>query len=243
MSKPQPTHSSAFVVTESRLNANRQNALHSTGPRTAEGKSVSSRNAIKTALTGRTVLLPTDDAELYATHLTAFSTEWHPVGQRETILVQSLADNAWRIERIAGFEAAIYAKGRIFFENAYLDEPAPIRKQLIELDTYQANERELRNLMLYESRLRRERDRDIAELRFLQSERQRITEEQMELAAHAYREARQEGRPFDPASLGFVFSIAEIETFVALRLAQRRIVIAAHPGSKAFRDRPAKVTA
>jgi hypothetical protein len=38
------------------------NAQLSTGPRSAEGKAVS-MNAVKTGLTGRTVLLPSDDAE------------------------------------------------------------------------------------------------------------------------------------------------------------------------------------
>ncbi len=223
-------------LSESRLNANRQNAQHSTGPKTPAGKSVASQNAIKTALTGRTVLLPTDDAELYGTHVDSFRVEWGPVGQRETVLVQSLADNAWRIERIASLEAAIYAKGRSFFAESYPEEPASVRKQLIELDIYRSSERELRNLALYESRLRRQRDRDIAELRFLQSERSRVDEEQRELAAQAYREARENNQPFDPAALGFVFSTAEIQAFLALRLAQRRISIAAHPGSKAFRQ-------
>ncbi len=221
---------------ENRAITNRENARHSTGPRTAEGKSVSSQNAVKTALTGRTVLLATDDADLYESHTAAFRAEWAPTGQRETILVQSVADNAWRIERIAGLEAAIYAKGRAFFANSYPEEPAAIRRQLIELDIYQGNERELRNLALYESRLRRQRDRDIAELRFLQAERRRIEEEQKELAAHAWRQAKADGAAFDPAALGFVFSTAEIEAFVALRKAQRSIVIAAHPGSNAFRN-------
>ncbi len=222
---------------DARLNANRNNAQHSTGPRTIEGKTISSQNAIKTALTGRTVLLPTDDADLYHSHLEAFRQEWQPSGQRETVLVQSLGDNAWRIERMASLEAAIYAKGRAFFAESYPHESAPVRKQLIELDIYQGNERELRNLALYESRLRRQRDRDLAELRFLQQERRRVLEEQQELAAHAYRKAKQDGHPFDPAALGFVFSNAEIETFIALRTAQRQIVIAAHPSSKAFRER------
>ncbi len=217
MSKTQPTHPSAFVVTESRLSANRENAQHSTGPRTPEGKSVSSQNAVKTALTGRTVLLPTDDADLYTSHIEGFRTEWRPTGQRETILVQSVADINWRIERIASLEAAIYAKGRAFFADCYADEPAAIRKQLIELDIYQGNERELRNLALYESRLRRQRDRDIAELRLLQAERRRIEEERKEVAAIAYRKAKQEGNPFDPAALGFDFSIPEIEAFIARR--------------------------
>lgn len=226
----------SFVTTDARLNASRQNAQSSTGPRTAEGKTVSSLNALKTALTGRTVLLPTDDADLYHFHLQAFQAEWKPAGQRETILVQSLADNVWRVERIASLEAAIFAKGRCFFADSYPGEPEAIRKQLIELDIYQGNERQLRNLSLYESRLRRQRDRDTAELRFLQSERLRAEEERKQLAAHAYRDAKSKGLPLDCAALGFDFSTAEIEAFIARREARMEIAVAAHPGSKAFRD-------
>ncbi len=48
-------------ISETKLKANRENATHSTGPKTEEGKKISSHNALKTGLTGRTVLLPTDD--------------------------------------------------------------------------------------------------------------------------------------------------------------------------------------
>ena len=44
--------------------ANQANAQLSTGPKTTEGKASSSRNALKTGLTGRTMILPKDQAEI-----------------------------------------------------------------------------------------------------------------------------------------------------------------------------------
>jgi hypothetical protein len=214
MSYPAPAN---FPLSDARLNANRQNAQLSSGPKTPQGKSVSSRNAVRTALTGRTVLLPTDDADRYEVHVKAFVQEIQPVGQRETILTQSLADIAWRIERIASFEMAIFAKGRAFLADAYADEPEAIRPHLIELEIQQQNERELRNLQLQEARLRRQRDKDNEELRHLQTERKRLAEQQLDLAAHYYRKAKAEEKPFDPAALGFEFSTTDVEHFLERR--------------------------
>jgi hypothetical protein len=225
-------------LSDARLNANRQNAQMSSGPRTREGKSVSSQNALKTALTGRAVLLPNDDADRYQAHIQAFFDEITPVGQRETILTQSLADIAWRIERIASFEMILYAKARAFFANCYLDEPEPLRAQLIEFNIYQTHERELRNLQLQDGRLRRQRDRDNNDLRFLQSERKRLVHEKLELAAYASKQAKQEEKPFDPAALGFVFSIAEIDSFIALRQAEKAILAQGSPAVVTAFKRP-----
>jgi hypothetical protein len=44
-----------------RAAVNRANALHSTGPCTAEGKQTSSRNPIRHGLTARTAVLPAED--------------------------------------------------------------------------------------------------------------------------------------------------------------------------------------
>lgn len=48
-----------------RLAANRANARLSTGPTSPAGKTKSSLNAVKTGLTGRTVLLPAENAAAY----------------------------------------------------------------------------------------------------------------------------------------------------------------------------------
>src|SRR6202021_3490617 len=49
------------MISEKQLEANRRNALHSTGPKTAEGKAQSSRNNLRHGLTGQISLLPTED--------------------------------------------------------------------------------------------------------------------------------------------------------------------------------------
>ncbi len=65
-----PAEQSAnYQISDARLAANRANAQLSTGPNTAEGKAKSSLNAVKTGLTGRTVVLPTDDAQAYSQHV------------------------------------------------------------------------------------------------------------------------------------------------------------------------------
>jgi hypothetical protein len=115
---------------------------------------------------------------------------------------------------------AIFAQSRAQLNGAYADEPEPIRSAMIELEISRLHERELRNLYLQESRIRRQRDRDIEELRYLQAERKRLQEEQMELAVHMYRKAKNEERPFDPAEFGFVFSTAEIERHLTIRKAK-----------------------
>ena len=49
------------MSTDAQVTANRANSLLSTGPKTEAGKARSATNALKTGLTGRTVLLPGDD--------------------------------------------------------------------------------------------------------------------------------------------------------------------------------------
>ena len=187
----------------------------STGPRTAEGKAVSCLNAVKTGLTGRTVLLPADDAELYAQHLAAYGNEYRPEGLRERELVQSLADTQWRLERIPGLEMAIYTRGRVQFESAFENFDPSLRPALIELETFRFYEKQLRNLQLQESRLQRRYEKEMAELRALQKERrqQQAGRRSQELtrAAKLYAAAQSENRPFDGSGLEFEFSTSEIE--------------------------------
>ncbi len=75
-----------------------ENAQLSTGPRSEEGKRKSSLNAVKTGLTGVTVLLSTDDAAQYQRHIALYEKELKPVGIEESELVQSLADISWRLQ-------------------------------------------------------------------------------------------------------------------------------------------------
>jgi hypothetical protein len=174
-----PESSQAPEISAAQLAANRANALLSTGPRTEEGRRTSSLNAVKTGLTGATVLLPTDDAAEYQRHIAAYEKELQPVGLEESELVQSLADIAWRLRRIPALEMAIYAQGRIEFADMFDDQQdSAVRRSLIELHTHLVYEKQLRNLQLQESRLVRRREKETATLRRLQEDRKQREREQ-----------------------------------------------------------------
>ncbi|MBV8897064.1 MAG: hypothetical protein JO051_11175 [Acidobacteriaceae bacterium] len=147
------------------------NPSHGGGPRTDEGKARSSMNALKTGLTGRTVLLPTDDIALYEQHLQQFEDDLQPLGPRETRLVQMLADHDWRLIRIANMEMTIYAAGADEFDGWFDHRPAEMRPHLLQLQTYTHYEKQLANLHLQEMRIRRHIEKDTARLQQLQKER------------------------------------------------------------------------
>src|SRR5437588_6045722 len=161
------------MSSEAQLAANRHNSQLSTGPQTPEGKAKSSLNAVKTGLTGRTVLLPRDDAAVYEPHIAEFMKRLAPVGEDEQNLVQSLADTEWRLQRIPALEMGIYAVGRLEFAELFANEDEAVRKHLIEAKIFLAYQRQLNNLSIQEGRLRRQREKDTAALRQLQENRKR----------------------------------------------------------------------
>ena len=155
---------------QARLTANAANAQLSTGPRTPQGKAKSSVNAVKTALTGRTVLLPTDDVAAYQEYVQIYADEFQPVGPRESELVQALADHGWRLKRIASLEMAIYAFGYEQFAEQFADR-GDLQGDYAQMHTFLHYEKQLRNLQLQDARIRRNREKDTAELKRLQQDR------------------------------------------------------------------------
>jgi len=125
----------ALEVSQARLAANRANAKLSTGPRTDTGKRVSALNAVKTGLTGRTVLLPSDDAVLYQQHVERFFRDHEPDCEREYELVQSLADTQWRLNRIPALKMAIYARGRVQFAEQFAEYDEHTAAALVDAET------------------------------------------------------------------------------------------------------------
>lgn len=194
------------------VDANRKNALLSTGPTSETGKQKSSLNAVKTGLTGRTVLLPGDDAALYEAHVAHFIKRFQPVGEDEQNLVQSLADTEWRLLRIPSLEAGIYALGRLEFAELFPNEDLAIRNQLIETKVFLVYQRQLNNLSIQENRLARRREKDTAALRDLQEQRRRKTKARLDEAARQYIQAVHENRnsAWEPKDFGFEFSIPQI---------------------------------
>jgi hypothetical protein len=202
------------TISASQLAANRANSQLSTGPKTPEGKAKSSLNAVKTALTGRTVLLPADDAAAYEEHVADFFKELRPMGARECALVQLLADNSWRLDRVFALEMGIYALGRTQFADHFSAEHPALQPNLIEVHTFLTYEKQLRNLQLQFARLCRQREKDTAELNQLQQDRIKHEKQDLETAAKLYTAAKHDHKPFDPAEFGLDCSVEDVECYL-----------------------------
>jgi hypothetical protein len=204
---------SPFLSTPAQIAANRKNAQLSTGPTSETGKSKSFLNAVKTGLTGRIVLLPSDEAVAYEAHVQEFMKRLAPATDEERNLVQSLANTEWRLLRIPALETGIYAVGRLECAELFPNEDEAVRKQLIEAKVFLTYQRQLTNLSIQESRLRRQREKDTAALRELQDERKAQAQARLDNVARKYivaaHEDRQDG--FIESVNGFEFSLAEIE--------------------------------
>lgn len=161
----------AKPVTPAQLAANRANAQVSTGPRTPKGKARSSSNAVKSGLTSSTVLLPSEDAADYAAFISGYQHDFAPVGQAECELVQAIADADWRLRRVRALEFALYTQGHLQFEEAFDAYSKEVRYSMIQLQTHMTYEKQFRNYHLYETRIGRRREKDMAELRKLQGDR------------------------------------------------------------------------
>jgi hypothetical protein len=164
----------------------------STGPRTAAGKQRSSQNALTHGLTSRSPVLPTEDPAAYQRDRSQFFDEYQPATPTETQLVQEIADTAWRINRIPALEAALLDRADLDIVDAY---------------------RALVTLGLHYTRLSRQFQKAVDQLREIQSERRREQERELKHAAALLELHKHKGIPYDPVQDGFVFSKDQIEAF------------------------------
>ena len=90
-----------MTVTDDKLNANRQNALYSTGPRTPEGKTRSARNAARHGLRGTSRVSPVDAAAL-ADLREALTARLTPADAVEHHWVGEIAFALWQQRKLQG---------------------------------------------------------------------------------------------------------------------------------------------
>ncbi len=89
------------------LEANRRNALASTGPKTENGKQQSRRNALNHGLTAETVIEPLENPEDYRAFEEAIVAEYLPQMPVERELVHRLASLFWRLRRATSIETGL----------------------------------------------------------------------------------------------------------------------------------------
>jgi len=89
------------------IEANRRNALRSTGPRSEDGKQRASQNAFRHGLTAETVIEPLEDPEDYKAFEQAVSEGYDAQTAVERELVLRLASLLWRLRRTASIETGL----------------------------------------------------------------------------------------------------------------------------------------
>lgn len=76
------------MATPAQIAANQANAQLSTGPTSAEGKARCSHNAVKTGLTGQTILIPSESVGAYTAHIARINAKFNPATDEECTLVR-----------------------------------------------------------------------------------------------------------------------------------------------------------
>ena len=87
------------MTSEKQAAANRRNAEKSTGPKTAEGKAKSSRNAVTHGLRAASLVLPTENQQDFDNLFFELEAEWRPQSQSERLLVEQMAVAQWKLLR------------------------------------------------------------------------------------------------------------------------------------------------
>ena len=90
------------------IDANRQNAAKSTGPKTNEGKRQSRRNAVRHGLTAETVVDALEDPADYKAFEASVAAGYDPQTAVERELVLRLASLLWRLRRATAIETGLF---------------------------------------------------------------------------------------------------------------------------------------
>lgn len=100
------------MATDKQIEANRQNAKKSTGPKNKTSKARVSKNAIKHGLLATEIVLPSENKQEFDDLSQELTFSLNPEGAIENILVRRIAAITWRLQRIQRIETGLMAKQR-----------------------------------------------------------------------------------------------------------------------------------
>ncbi len=190
-------------ISDRKREANRRNAQSSTGPNTANGKTNSSHNAVRHGFTGHVVILTPEDRDAHDKFCAAIIEEFHPEAAVERQLAHSIAEDFWRNNRLRAAENNILAKASALSQSE-------TETALDTADAFLRESKQLNLLSLYEQRISRAIQKNMDQLRQLQTERKAERKLQMEQAMLLAQQSLIKGLPYNPVDDGFVYSTSEI---------------------------------
>jgi hypothetical protein len=194
------------MTSSAQLEANILNAQKSTGPITVNGKHRTRLNAYRHGLTGQIHLLTSAEHQAFDQHCAGIRDSLQPVGALEIELAQSIAEDHWRLKRTRAIETGIFALGQIGALGTIAardrDDPAglPIDEALSQARTWLAKGENFLLLSLYEQRIHRAIEKNMAQLRTLRAERQAACKQALEEAQLLAQLAQSKGEKYNPVN-------------------------------------------
>ena len=154
------------------ITANRANAQLSTGPRSVEGKAVSSRNSFKFGITAQSMIIPGEDPAELEQLTAAYQEQFQPVGPIESMVLETVVRSHWFQLRCDRVEAAYYKAriARVLANRNPKDTEDPLGAMLTH-DS--ANGHILHKIFLRRNSALRDWNRAVEQLYCIQAQRQR----------------------------------------------------------------------
>ena len=216
-----------MMISDKQLAANRSNALLSTGARTEEGRKRSRMNALRHGITGQVTTMTDDDRAAHDTFSKALIDNLAPEGAMETQLAQRIATDSWRLNRASAIEDNLFALGQFQHGGDACPDVPQLDAALTSAHVFTLESKELQLLTLYEQRLNRAVQKNLALLQSLQAARKAEREAAMKEAATLLQLSEMKGLEYQPAQDGFAFSASEIHAAIdrQYRLQQRGKIV------------------
>ena len=170
-------------ISAAQLAANQQNSQKSTGPKTPDGKKRCRVNALRHGLTGQFHAFTREDKAAFDTHCNSLLADLKPETYQEQTLAISMAELHWRLHRARALENNIFAialSGPIG-DTTHGDGPE-VYAAACQARVWLQDGQNLALLTLYESRIRRNLEKDTKQLAELQTIRKAARHEAQEQA-------------------------------------------------------------
>jgi hypothetical protein len=198
------------MISEKQLEANRRNAQLSTGPKTEAGKARCAMNAGKDPLTGQVHIMTAEDRIAFNAFSARLTKDYDPRGEQELQFARMIVKGMWRLHRVTAIEDNTFALGDQMNGKLIDTGHAEINAAFTAAETWQKESNTLERLSIYEQRLHRTMQRNIAALQSLQATRKAIEAKEMAEAELLLQVSEINGEAFDPAENGFVFTLSQI---------------------------------
>src|SRR5579863_811358 len=202
------------MISDIQLEANRTNALLSTGPKTETGRKTSSMNAVRHGITGQVTTMTDDDRAAHDQFSKALIKDLAPEGAMETQLAQRIATDSWRLNRISAVEDNLFALGQFHNGGQTCPDVPQIDEALTSARVFILESKQLQLLTLYEQRLNRAVEKNLALLHSLQATRKEEREHDMRIATRLLKLSEMNDVEYVPSKDGFVFSTSEIHAAI-----------------------------